>query len=87
MCIARNGAPVNAVCSPEPRERVSSTEGQYWPIFTTNFTKKYNKMLGCPLSVLFTALNDINNTVPELALFQVVCLSLLGIENDQGMIK
>ena len=26
------------------------------PIFTTNFTEKYNKMLGCPLSVLFTAL-------------------------------
>ena len=42
------------------------------PIFTTNFTEKYNKMLGCPLSVLFTALNDINNTVTELALFQVV---------------
>ena len=26
------------------------------PIFTTNFTEKYNKMVGCPLSVLFTAL-------------------------------
>ena len=75
MCIALNGAPVNAVCSLEPRARARAqkiTAITILPIFTTNFTEKYNKMLGCPLSVLLTALNDINDTVTELALFQVV---------------